>query len=141
MTAATKPGRCEGGGSLDCCVCDLVLMEGGATRAAFIATWALVCTQGNVLIGVAAFCSRTACRFLRRSHLVALVSMLVGLLVGTPLLGTLGTGVCVSMEHVLLLLTSIWGVCTLGGGCTLGTHCVWGLAEDVALSLKCSGHA
>ncbi len=42
MTAAAKPGRREGGGTLDCCTCDLVLMEGGATRAAAVATWALV---------------------------------------------------------------------------------------------------
>jgi hypothetical protein len=94
-----------------------------------------------VLIGVAAFCSRTARRFLRRSRLVESVGLLVGLLVGVLLLGTLGTGVCVSMEHVIFLLTLTWGVGTLGGGCTLGTHCMWGLAEGVALSLKCSGHA
>jgi hypothetical protein len=116
-------------------------MEGGATWAASIATWALVCTQGDVLIGVAACRSRMACRFLRRSHLVELVGMLVGLLVGASLLGTLRTGVCVSMERVILLLTLIWGVGTLGGGCTLRTHCVWGLAEGVALSLKHSGRA
>ena len=114
-------------------------MERGATWAASVATWALVPTQGDVLIGVAAFCSHTACRFLRRSCLVESVGMLVGLLVGATLLGTLGTGVCVSMERVILLLTSIWGVGTLGGGCTLGTHCMWGLAEGVALSLKHSG--
>ncbi len=116
-------------------------MEGGATWAAFVATWALVCTQGDVLIGVAAFCSHTARRFLRRSRLVELVGMLVGLLVGAPLLGTLGTSVCMSLECVILLLTSIWGVGTLGGGCTLGTRCVWGLVECVALSLKHSGRA
>jgi hypothetical protein len=44
MTAAAKPGQCEGGGSLDCRARDLVLMEGGATQAASVATWALVCT-------------------------------------------------------------------------------------------------
>ena len=116
-------------------------MEGGATRAASVATWALVCTQGDVLIGVAAFRSRTARCFLRRSRLVELVGMLVGLLDGAPLLGTLETGVCVSMERVILLLSSIWGVGTLGGGCPLGTCCVWGLAEGVALSSKRSGCA
>ncbi len=68
MTAATKPGRCEGGGALDCCACDLVLMEGGATRATAIATWALVCMQGDVLVGVAALRSRAARCFLMRSH-------------------------------------------------------------------------
>ncbi len=141
MTAAAKPGQCEGGSSLDCRARDLVLMERGVTWTASVATWVLVCTRGDVLIGVAAFCSRTACRFLRHSRLVESVGMLVGLLVGAPLLGTLGTGVWVSMERAILLLTLIWGVGTLGGGCTLGTRCVWGLAEGVALSLKHSGHA
>ncbi len=97
--------------------------------------------QGDVLIGVAAFRSRTARRFLRRSRLVESVGMLVGLLVGALLLGTLGTGVCMSMERMILLLTSIWGVGTLGGGCTLRTRCVCGLVEGVALSSKRSGHA
>jgi hypothetical protein len=141
MTAAAKPGQCEGGGSLNCRACDLVLMEGGATWAASVATWALARTQEDVLIGVAAFCSCTACHFLWRSRLVELVSMLVGLFVGALLLGTLGTGVCMIMERVILLLTLIWGVGTLGGGCTLGTCCMWGLAEVVALSAKCSGRA
>jgi hypothetical protein len=141
MTAAAKPGRCEGGGLLDCCACDLVLMEGGATWAASIDTWALVCMQGDVLIDVAAFRSRTAHRFLRHSCLVESVGMLVGLMFGAPLLGTLGTGVCMSMERVTLLLTLKWGVCTLGGGCTLRTRCVWGLADGIALSSKHSGHA
>ncbi len=80
-------------------------MAGGATWAAAIATWALVCMQGDVLIGVAALRSRTACRFLRHSRLVEAAGMLVGLLVGAPLLGTLGTGVCMSMERVILLLS------------------------------------
>jgi hypothetical protein len=116
-------------------------MEGGATRSASIATWAFVCMRGDVLIGVAVFCSRTSHHFLRHSRLFELVGILVGLLVGAPLLGTLGTGVCVSMECVILLLTLIWGVCTLGGGCTLATRCVWGLAEGVGLSSKRSGRA
>jgi hypothetical protein len=94
--------------------------------------------QGAVLIDVAALCSRTAHRFLRRSHLVESVGMLVG---APLLLGTLGTGVCVSMEHVILLLSSIWGVGTLGGVCTLGTCCMLGVAEGVAVSSKWSGRA
>jgi len=41
MTANVKPGCREGGGALDC-TRDLVRMEGGATSAAAVATWALV---------------------------------------------------------------------------------------------------
>ena len=59
MTAAAKPGRRKGGGTLDCRTRDLVLMEGGATRAAAVATWALVRARGDVLVGVAALRSRT----------------------------------------------------------------------------------
>ena len=94
--------------------------------------------QGAVLIGVAALRSHTACRFLRHSRLVELVGMLVG---APLLLGTLGTGVCISMEHMILLLSSMWGVGTLGGVCTLGTHCMLGVAEGVAVSLEWSGLA
>jgi len=36
MTATAKPVRREGGGTLDCRTRDLVLMEGGATRAAAV---------------------------------------------------------------------------------------------------------
>ncbi len=90
------------------------------------------------MIGVAALGSRTACRFLRHSRLVELVGMLVG---APLLLGTVGTGVCISMEHVILLLSSIWGVGTLGGVCTVGTHCMLGVAEGIAVSLKQSGCA
>jgi hypothetical protein len=94
--------------------------------------------QGAVLIGVDALRSRTACRFLRRSRLVKSVGMLVG---APLLLGTLGTGVCVSMECVILLLSSTWGVGTLGGVCTLGTCWMLGVAEGVAVSSKWSGRA
>ena len=38
MTAAAKPGRREGGGTLDCRARDLVFMEGGAICAAVVAT-------------------------------------------------------------------------------------------------------
>ncbi len=87
--------------------------------------------QGAVLIGVAALRSHTACRFLRRSHLVELVGMLVG---APLLLGTLGTGVCISMECMILLLLSIWGVGTLGGvyvGPQIGMNpeLLWGLPK------------
>jgi hypothetical protein len=148
MTAAAKPGQREGGGALDCCARDLVLIEGGATQAASVATWALVCMRGDVLVGVAALRSRAARRFLMRSHLDELVSMLVGI----TLLSTLGTDGCASMELVILLLSSVWvantlgGICTLGtrfmlGVCTLGTHCMLGVAEGVATSSKRLGCA
>ena len=54
MTAAPKPGLREGGGALDYRTHDLVLITGGVTRTAAVATWALVHTQGDVLVGVAA---------------------------------------------------------------------------------------
>ena len=63
MTAAAKPGRREGGGTMDCRARDLVLMAGGATRAAAVATWALVRARGDVLLGVAALRSHATLRF------------------------------------------------------------------------------
>ncbi len=75
-------------------------MEGGATRAAAIATWALVRARGDVLFGVVALCSRAARRFLMRSCLAESV----GMMVGVTLLCTLGTDGCESMERVILLL-------------------------------------
>ncbi len=103
MTAAAKPGQREGGGTLDCCARDLVLMEGGATRAAAIATWALVRTQGDVLVGVAALRSHATLRFRMHSRLADLGIMLVGVM----LLSTLGTDGCASMEHVIRLLSLV----------------------------------
>ena len=101
-----------------------------------------------MLVGVAALRSRAARRFLMRSRLAELV----GMLVGVTLLSTLGTDGRVSMERVILLLSSVWvagtlgGICTLGtcgmlGVCTLGTHCMLGVAEGVATSSKRSGCA
>jgi len=103
MTAAAKPGRREGGGALACRACDLVLMEGGAARAAAVATWALVRAQGDVLVGVAALRSRAAHRFLMHSRLAELGCMMVGV----TLLCTLGTDGCASMERVILLISSV----------------------------------
>ncbi len=148
MTAAVKPGLREGSGALDCRACDLVLMEGGATWATAVATWTLVRTQGDVLVGVAVLRSRAARRFLMRSCLAELVGMLVGI----TLLSTLRTDGRTSMERVILFLSSVWvagtlgGVCTLRacgmlGVCTLGTHCMLGVAEGVATSSKRSGRA
>jgi hypothetical protein len=148
MTATAKPGRREGGGALDCHARDLVLMEGGATQAAVVAIRALVRTQGDVLVGVALLRSHAARRFLMHSRLAESV----GMLVGVTLLSTLGTDGRTSMEHVILLLSSVWiagtlvGVCTLGtcgmlGVCTLGTCCLLGVAKGVAMSSKWLGRA
>ena len=98
--------------------------------------------RGDVLIGaVAALRSRTDHRFRRRSHLVELVGMVVGLLAGTLLMGTFKLGVGASMKRVILLLSSIRGVGPLGGVCTLGTCCMLRVAEGVAVSSKRSGRA
>ena len=104
MTAAAKPGRRKGGGTLDCCTRDLVLIAGGgATRTAAVPTWALVCTQGDVLVGVAALRSCTARCFRMRSRLAESVIVLGGV----TLLSTLRTDGCTSMERVIFLLTLV----------------------------------
>jgi len=124
-------------------------MEVGATRAAAVATWALVRARGDVLGGVAALRSRDAHRFRMCSRLAELVGML--LVVGA-LLCTLGTDGCASMERVILLVSSVWVAGTLGGNFTLGTHglsgvctlrtrCMLGVVESVATSSKRSGCA
>ncbi len=124
-------------------------MEGGTTRAAAVATWALVRARRDVLGGVAALRSCDARCFQMRSRLAESVGML--LVVGT-LLCTLGIDGCASMERVILLVSSVWVAGTLGGNFTLGTHGmsgVWtlgtrsmlGVVESVATSSKRSGRA
>ena len=148
MTAATKPGCREGGGAMDCRARDLVLMAGGATRAAAVATWALVRARGDVLFGVVALRSHTTCLFRMCSRLAESV----GVFVGVTGLCTLGTDGCASMERVNLLLSisvvvgTFGGTCTLGtcdmlGVCTPGTCCVVWVVEDVAPSARRSGCA
>jgi hypothetical protein len=137
MTAAAKPGRREGGGTLDCRARDLVLMEGGATRAAAVATWALVRARGDVLVGVAALRSRTTRRFRMRSRLADSV----GMFVGVTIVCTLGADGCVSMERVILLLSMLLVAGTFGGTCTLGTRCMFWVLEGVATSARRSGCA
>jgi hypothetical protein len=73
------------------------------TRAAAFATWALVHTRGDVLVGVAALHSRATLRFRMRSRLADSVIVLVGIM----LLSTLGTDGCVSMERVIRLLSLV----------------------------------
>ena len=111
MTAAAKPGRREGGGTMDCRARDLVLMAGGATRAAAVATWALVRARGDVLLGVAALRSRATLRFRMRSRLADSV----GMFVGVTGLCTLGTDGCAIMERVILLLSLLLVAGTVGG--------------------------
>ncbi len=123
-------------------------MAGGATQAAAVATWALVCARGDVLVGVAALRSFAARCFLMRSCLAELF----GMMVGVTLLCTLGTDGCKSMERVILLLLlvcvagTIGSACTLGtcgmlGVCTLGTCCMLWVVEGDATSSKRSGCA
>jgi hypothetical protein len=117
-----------------------VLMEGGATRAAVVATWALVRARGDVLFGVVALRSRTTRRFRMRSRLAESV----GMFVGVTGLCTLGTDGCASMEHVILLLSILLVAGTLRvmlGVCTLGTRCILWVVEDVATSARQSGCA
>ncbi len=78
-------------------------MEGGATQAAAVATWALVRTRGDVLVGVAVLRSRTTHRFRMRSRLADSVIVLFGVM----LLSTLGTDGCASMERVIRLFSLV----------------------------------
>jgi hypothetical protein len=123
-------------------------MERGATRAAAVATWALVCAQGDALCGVVALRSRVTRRFRMRSCLADSV----GMFVGATSLCTLGTDGCASMECVILLLSlllaagAFGGTCTLGtcdmlGVCTLGARCMFWVVEDVATSARLLGCA
>ena len=127
MTAAAKPVACRAR--------DLVLMAGGATLAAAVATWALVRGCGEVLVGATALRSRVTRRSRMRSRLVVAAVC------------TLGTGVCPRgavgcsfMDRVVLLLSMLLVVLP-AGACTLGTCCVLGLWEAVATSARRSGCA
>ncbi len=71
---------------------------------------------------------------------VSMRGALVGLQVDLSV-GTLGTGGCGCMEHVILLLSLIWFLGTLGGACTLGTHCVLRVSSGVVLSSNLLGCA
>ncbi len=102
-----NPGQCDGGGKLDCCVCKRVLNARGATHAATVATWACVRMCGDMLIVGSVLCSCAARRFRMRSRLMESVGGVVGLLVGTLLMGTLGNGVVMFIKCVILLLASV----------------------------------
>jgi hypothetical protein len=87
--AAANTGRPDGGGKLDCHVCERVLNAGGATCAAAVATWACVCMRGDMLIVGSALRSRAARPFRTRSSLMESVGGAVVFLVGALLMGTL----------------------------------------------------
>jgi hypothetical protein len=51
--------------------------------------------------------------------MVAMRGVLIGLTLGISV-GTLGFDACSCMEHVICLLSSVWGMGMLAGDCTLG---------------------
>jgi hypothetical protein len=129
--ASANPGRRDGGSKLDCHVCERVLNAGGATHAAAVATWACVRMHGDVLIVGSVLRSHAARRFQMCSRLMGSVGGAVGLLVGALLMGTLRNGVFMSIERVIFLLASVWGMDILAVICTLRTHCTRGVSVAV----------
>ncbi len=107
--------------------------------AATVATWAHVHKRGDVLIIGSALRSHAACRFRTHSRLMEPVGGAVGLLVGTLLMGTLGNGVVMFIERIILLLASVWGMGILAVVYTLGTCCTGGVS--VAVCSNWSGYA
>ena len=115
---------------LDCCVHEQMFEEGGATRAAAVATCAQVHMRVVGLIAVPALCSCDAHCLHWRLRLddsaanvegslldlvmVASQGTLIGLTLGMSL-DTLGIGACICMEHVICLLSSVWGMGVLAG--------------------------
>jgi hypothetical protein len=118
MTAAAKS-------TPNCYTCKRVFKEGGATQAPAVATCAQVLMHLVGLDGVTALRSCMAhrlrwCSCLNNSvangvglllGLMAVVmrSTLMGLTVGISV-GTLRIGACRCMEHVIYLLSLVWGV-------------------------------
>ncbi len=140
----------------NCCVHKL-FEEGGVTWAAAIATWAWVCMRGVGLVEIPALQSHAACHFWMRSRLDELAGKAVGLMPGTQpglpvgllvvsrnvalmgfpvglLVGTLRTGDCGCMEHVICLSSLIWDFGALSGVCTLWTCCVLWVSSGVVVS-------
>ncbi len=116
-----------------------VFKEGGATRAAAVATCAQVCMCVVGLVGGTALRSWDFCCLRWRLCLddsatdavglrldlvmVASWGALIGLTVGISV-GTLGICACGCMDGVIRLLSSVWGMGMLAGAFTLGTCCV-----------------
>jgi hypothetical protein len=126
-----------------------VFKEGGVTWAAAVATCARVLMHVVGLVGVTALRSHDACCLCWQSRLddsaanvvglllelmmVAMWSVLIGLTVGISV-GTLGDFACSCMEHVICLLSSVWGMGMLAGACTLGTCPVLQIWSGVMVS-------
>jgi hypothetical protein len=114
--------------------------EGGVTSAAAVATCAQVLMRVVKLVGVtAALYSRDAHCLHWHLHLDYSAANVVGLLLdlvmvamqGTQIglnvkisVGTLRIGACGCMEHVICLLSLVWGMGMLAGACTIGTCCM-----------------
>ncbi len=108
------------------------------TWAAAVATCAKVLMHVVGLVGETALCSRDAHRLHWHSHLDDSATNVVSLLLDLVMVamqgvlidltgisvGTLGTGACGCMEHVICLLSSVWGMGMLAGACTLRTRCM-----------------
>jgi hypothetical protein len=133
----------------NCHLREHVFEKGSATQAAAVATCAQVLMHVVGLIVVTALCSREV--HCLRWHLrldnsaanvegllldpvmVASLGALIGLTVGMSL-GTLGIGACICMEHVICLLSLVWGMGVLAGVCTLGTCCMLQMWSGVLVS-------
>ncbi len=117
-----------------------VFKEGGATRAAAVATCAQVLMRVVGLVGGMALRSCYACCLHWRSRLDNSATNAVGLqldlvmvaswgaLIGLPVgisVAILGICACGCMDQVIcLLLSSVWGMGMFVGAITLGTRCV-----------------
>jgi hypothetical protein len=108
-----------------CCVREHVYEEGGATRAAAVATCTQVLMHVVGPVGFTTLRCCIACRLQWHSRLDNLTAKLVGMLLGLMvvatrgklvgltielLVGTLGIGACGCMERVICLLTLVWGI-------------------------------
>ncbi len=113
-----------------------------------------MCVVG--LVGVTALHSPAACYLQWHSHLDKSEGKVVGLLLGLMvvatrgalmgltvglLVGTLRIGACGCMEHMICLLSSVWGMGMLIGACTLGTCCVVRISSGVIVSSNFWGFA
>jgi hypothetical protein len=104
----------------ECCMRECVFEEGGATQAAAVATCAQVLVCVARLVGGTALRSRDACRFCWRLRLDDFATDVVGLWLGSVMVGLwgaligltvgisvdlLGIGVCGCMYRVIHLLS------------------------------------